>query len=87
VRIRSINHKGLKRLIEENDPRGLRRDLVERIRNVVAALVSVDDMASVKGPPGWRIHQLNGIGPAHGASAFRAIGASPSRSAKERSSI
>ena len=58
--IRSIAHRGLRRFIEDSDPRGLRRDLVERIRNVVAALVIADTMAGVEGPPGWRIHRLTG---------------------------
>lgn len=60
MRIRSVRHKGLKRFIEENDPRELRGDLVNRIRNILAALISAEDMAGVIGPPGWRIHPLSG---------------------------
>ncbi len=60
MRIRSVRHRGLKRLIEEDDDREIRRDLVRRVRNMLAALVSAADMSGVAGPPGWRIHQLSG---------------------------
>jgi toxin HigB-1 len=58
--IRSIDHRGLKRLIEDDDPRELRADLVTRIRNILTALIAAVDMTGVQGPPGWRIHQLSG---------------------------
>ena len=58
--IRTVRHKGLKRLLEEDDERGIRRDQATRIRNVLAALISAADLDGVKGPPGWRIHQLSG---------------------------
>jgi proteic killer suppression protein len=60
MQIRSVRHRGLRRLLEDNDGRGLRPDQVERIRNVLAVLLSASDMAGVTGPPGWRIHQLRG---------------------------
>ena len=60
MRIRSVRHKGLKRLIEDDDERGIRRDLVKRVRNILAALIVAQDMPGVQGPPGWRIHQLTG---------------------------
>jgi proteic killer suppression protein len=50
----------LQRLIEEDDSRGIRRDLVNRIRNILAVLIAAPDIAGVEGPPGWRIHQLSG---------------------------
>ncbi|HEY9010432.1 MAG TPA: type II toxin-antitoxin system RelE/ParE family toxin [Devosia sp.] len=58
--VRSVRHKGLRRLLEEDDPRGIRADMVGRVRNILAALISARDMDAVKGPPGWRIHQLTG---------------------------
>ncbi len=48
------------RLIEENDTRELLPDLVKRLRNILAALITAVDMTEVSGPPGWRIHQLKG---------------------------
>ena len=40
--------------------RGLRQDLVDRIRKILAVLIVAQDMTGVQGPPGWRIHQLTG---------------------------
>ena len=44
MRIRSIRHRGLRRLIEQDDQRGVRRDLVSRVRNISAALIVTDNM-------------------------------------------
>jgi len=60
MRFRTIRHKGLKRFIEDDDDRGIRPDLVKRIRNIVAALHVAESMDGVAGPPGWRVHQLVG---------------------------
>lgn len=56
----SIVHKGLKAYVEKNDPKGLPRDKVQRIQNVLASLIQAPDMDGVEGPPGWRVHQLKG---------------------------
>lgn len=60
MRLRSIRHKGLKRFIEANDAKGIRPDLVDRVRKILTAVVLAEDMGVVLGPPGWRIHQLTG---------------------------
>ncbi len=60
MNIKSVRHRGLKRFIEQDDPREFRRDLEGRVRKILSASISVPDMAGVQGPPGWRIHQLSG---------------------------
>ena len=60
MKIRSIHSKALRRLIENNDARGIRSDLINRTRNILAALIAAASMDEVRGPPGWRIHQLAG---------------------------
>lgn len=60
MRIRTVRHAGLERFIDWNDARGLRPDMVRRIRNVVAMLTEAHTMEAVSGPPGWRIHRLVG---------------------------
>lgn len=60
MQIQSVRHRGLKRFIEDDDDRGIRRDLVGRVRNILTALIAAEDMSGVQGPPGWRIHQLSG---------------------------
>jgi toxin HigB-1 len=58
--IRSVRHRGLLRLIEDDDIRDLRNDLVRRLRNILAVLIAAANMGGVVGPPGWRVHQLKG---------------------------
>jgi toxin HigB-1 len=60
MRIRTTRSRALKRLIEDDDDRGIRRDQVNRIRRILTALQSAEDIRGVFGPPGWRIHQLTG---------------------------
>ena len=60
--IRSIRHKGLKRLVEENNPRDIQPNLINRVRNILTALIladSIDDFISTA-PSGWRVHPLSG---------------------------
>ena len=60
MNIRSIKHRGLRRFIENNDPREIRGDLVNRTRNILTVLIAASDIVGVQGPPGWRIHELVG---------------------------
>ena len=60
MKIQSVTHKGLRHFLEKDDSRGIRPDLVNRVRNILSALISAPDMDGVQGPPGWRIHQLTG---------------------------
>jgi proteic killer suppression protein len=60
MKIRSVRHRGLKRFIQNDDERGIRPDLVRRVRNILAVLIAAEEMSGVQGPPGWRIHQLSG---------------------------
>ena len=60
--IRSVRHRGLRRLLEQDNPRYLRPDHVGRIRNVVTALIladHIDDFAE-DAPRGWHVHRLGG---------------------------
>ena len=50
--IRSVQHKGLLRLIEDDDSRELRPDLVKWLRNILAVLITAADITKVVGPPG-----------------------------------
>jgi proteic killer suppression protein len=60
MNIRSVRHRGLRRFLEYDDDRGIRRDLVNRVRRILTALISASDMDDVRGPSGWRIHLLTG---------------------------
>jgi len=47
MNIRSVQHRGLLRLIEDDDTREVRTDLVKRLRNILAMLISASDMNGV----------------------------------------
>jgi proteic killer suppression protein len=60
MNIRRVRHRGLRRLIEEDDGRGIRPDPFDRAWKVLAVLIVAPDMNGVIGPSGWRVHQLAG---------------------------
>jgi proteic killer suppression protein len=57
--ISSIRHKGLRRLYEQDDPRGLNADHVEKLRDILARLEVARAIADLD-VPGFRLHQLRG---------------------------
>ncbi len=57
--IRSIRHKGLKRLYEDDDPRGVNREHVGKLRNILARLAAARTVADMD-LPGFRLHPLKG---------------------------
>ena len=57
--IRSIRHKGLKRLYENDDPRGLVPEHAPKLRDILARLDAAS-AASDMDLPGFRLHRLKG---------------------------
>jgi hypothetical protein len=49
--VRSVRHRGLMRIIEDDDSGELRNDLVRRLRNILAVLIAAADMSGVIWPP------------------------------------
>lgn len=60
MKIRNVVHRGLRRLMERDDPSGLAPVVVERVRNIVTFLEEMDDAKELRDVPGWRVHQLTG---------------------------
>jgi len=58
--IERFRHKGLRRLYEEDDPRGLPAESVRKIKAILAALESAADLSQVATMPGWKLHPLKG---------------------------
>jgi proteic killer suppression protein len=56
----SFRHKGLKRLYHEDDARGIRPDLLSRVRDILARLDVADDVRELAQVPGYRLHPLTG---------------------------
>jgi proteic killer suppression protein len=57
--IRSIRHKGLKRLYEDDDSRGVIRAHTEKLRDILARLDAATTAADMD-LPGFRLHPLKG---------------------------
>ena len=57
--IQSFRHKGLKRLFEDGDRKGVRPDLLDRVENVLFVLnrAATPDQMDL---PGFRLHPLKG---------------------------
>jgi proteic killer suppression protein len=73
MRLRSVRHKGLRRFLEADDHRGIRPDLVRRVRNILAALLSASDMDGMDRQDGAFTSSL-ATGSEPGVSPSRAIG-------------
>jgi len=57
--IRSIRHKGLKRLYEDDDRRGVSGQHLDRLRDILARLDASTALADMD-LPGFRLHPLKG---------------------------
>ena len=57
--IRTIRHKGLKRLHEDDDPRGVIAEHADKLRDILARLDAVLAAADMD-VPGLRLHPLKG---------------------------
>lgn len=57
--VRSIRHRGLKRLHEDDDPRGVIAEHVIKLRDILARLDAARTIADMD-LPGFRLHPLKG---------------------------
>jgi|ERR1019366_1689854 proteic killer suppression protein len=57
--VRSIRHKGLKRLYEDDDPRGVMAEHVVKLRDILARPDAGRTVADMD-VPGFRLHSLTG---------------------------
>jgi toxin HigB-1 len=57
--IRTIRHKGLKRLHEDDDPRGVIAEHADKLRDILARLDAVPGVTDMD-LPGFRLHPLKG---------------------------
>jgi toxin HigB-1 len=60
MRFGGFRHKGLKRLYETGEGRGVRADLVAKLRVLLHAIEQARDIGQVPKMPGWRLHPLKG---------------------------
>lgn len=58
--ILTFSSKGLKRLFEEDDRRGVPPASVRRLGDILAALDNARTLSDLRVFPGWRLHPLSG---------------------------
>jgi len=57
--IRSFKHRGLRRLYEEDEPRGIRSDLIDAVNRILTVLDSAMTPQALD-VPRYRLHPLKG---------------------------
>ena len=60
--VHSVHHRGLRRLLEDDNPRFLQHNLVDRVRKILTALILAEELDRfiADAPRGWRVHRLSG---------------------------
>ena len=58
----SVRHRGLRRLLEDDDVRFLPPGLAGRVRRILTVLLLAQDIEDfiASAPRGWRVHRLSG---------------------------
>lgn len=60
MKIRNVVHRGLRRLIEENDAGGVQPAFAPKLRRIVSFLQDMEREEELRTVPGWRAHRLSG---------------------------
>ena len=53
-------HKGLKRLYNEDNQKGVSADTVDKLRKILAFLQDMEDAGELRSIPLWKAHQMTG---------------------------
>ncbi|MFO1068030.1 MAG: type II toxin-antitoxin system RelE/ParE family toxin [Geminicoccaceae bacterium] len=60
MRIRNVLHRGLRRLVENDDPTGVQPAVVEKVRRIVSFLQDMAREEELRSVPSWKAHRLTG---------------------------
>ncbi len=60
MRIRSITHKGLRRLYEDGSAQGVSADAVDKLRKMLAFLEAMESVEELRALVTWKAHVLTG---------------------------
>lgn len=60
MKIRSFVHKGLKRLYEEDETKGVPPDMADKLRKMLAYLDEMEEPEELRMLPSWKAHTLSG---------------------------
>ena len=60
MRIGSFEHKGLRQLYEDDNAKGVPPAMADKLRNLLGAMETADNLDQLKLFPGWKLHPLKG---------------------------
>jgi proteic killer suppression protein len=60
MRIRNVAHKGLRRLIEDDEESGVSAATVAKLKRMVSFLQDMENEGELRTVPSWKAHQLTG---------------------------
>ena len=60
MKIRSFTHRGLKRLYEEDETKGVAAATVDKLRKMLLFLDEMEDTGELLALPTWKTHTLTG---------------------------
>ena len=60
MKIRNVVHKGLRRLIEDDEAVGVQPAFAPKLRRMVSFLQDMEREEELRTVPGWRAHMLGG---------------------------
>ena len=60
MKIRGFAHKGLKKLYEDDEAKGVGSAAADKLRKMLLFLDEMDDPAELQALPNWRAHTLTG---------------------------
>lgn len=60
MKIRNLLHRGLRRLIREDDMAGVQPAVAPKLRRMISFLQDMEREEELRSVPGWRAHRLTG---------------------------
>lgn len=60
MHIGSFRHKGLRLLYEDNNPKGVQTAMADKLRKLLFAMETADELDDLAVFPGWKLHPLKG---------------------------
>jgi toxin HigB-1 len=60
MNVRSVAHKGLRRLYEDNSSKGVSADAVDKLRKMLTFLDAMQHPEELRALPAWKAHMLTG---------------------------
>ena len=60
MKIRNVVHRGLRRLIREDDASGVQPAVAGKLRRIVSFLQDMEREQELRTVPGWKAHRLTG---------------------------